>query len=138
MNNPQDGDKAQIISVIDRFYEIISGNSTSERNWADFTALFSKNASLSTVSGNGELRTLNVQDYVDVLGGFLKKNDFWERGSCKQITISGHIAYVDSTYEASLESDFQTTMQRGTNLIQLASIDGKWQIVSMLWEDIVD
>ena len=137
MSSHEERDKDEIINCIIKFYQLIGGSCTDRRDWSEFSKLFAENATLSMIKNVNEANiiTLNVQGYISMLQKYLENNNFWERGSDFQVTVSNHIASVNSIYEASPQRDFRTTTKRGTNFIQLVKTGDGWKVLSMLWED---
>lgn len=135
MNNEK-----EIQYVIDRFYEIISGNANEERNWSEFRSLFfSWDSSLASMKYNTEkeciTKRLDVESYIKGLIGFLKANDFYEYGFNYEIKVFGSIADVYSEYAAKRKKEDVNIIKRGINLVQLIHDGHAWKVHSMLWQD---
>ncbi|MFZ5351932.1 MAG: hypothetical protein ACOZCL_04300 [Bacillota bacterium] len=130
--------KYEVESIIDKFYEIISGKTGEAREWDMFRALFFTNAVLTPMKyADGECITkvCSLESYIEGLSKFLDKNDFYEYGLNYRIEIYGNIAQVYSEYEAKRTKEDVNIIKSGVNLIQLLN-DGKvWKISSMLWQD---
>ena len=135
MNNER-----EIQYVIDKFYEIISGNADEERNWNEFKSLFfSGDSSLASMRYNTEkkciTKRLDVESYIVGLNNFLKSNDFYEYGFHYEIKIFGSIADVYSEYAAKRKKEDISIIKQGVNLVQLIHDGQAWKIYSMLWQD---
>lgn len=134
MNNEE-----KIREVIDTFYDILSGDTGSERNWHDFKKLFFPDARLIPVafsdSGERVTTTYDVETYIQRLTTLLEKHDFYEYGYNYKIRCHGHIAQIHSLYEAKNNKTDPVPIKRGTNLIHLIFDGSEWKIVNMLWED---
>lgn len=137
MNTLNKNDKRDIITLIDQFYQLLSGSSSDERDWSKFSQLFIKHATLSYIRKQlcNEVVTLNISSYISRLSKVLSNQDFWESGADYQVCVSNHIASVISTYHASSDRQFLTTIKSGKNFILLTKIQHSWKISSMLWED---
>lgn len=135
MNN-----ESVIQSVIDKFYEIISGKAGEERDWDEFRALFfSEDSSLASMKYNDEkvciTKRLDVESYIAGLNNFLKTNNFYEYGFNYKIIAIGSIANVYSEYAAKRKKEDMDIIKHGVNLIQLIQDGQAWKIHSMLWQD---
>ena len=126
--------------VIDRFYEIISGNANEERPWNAFrTLFFSGDSSLASMKYNTEKECItkraDVESYIIGLNSFLKSNDFYEYGFNYEIKVFGSIANVYSEYAAKRKKEDISIIKQGINLVQLIHNGQAWKIHSMLWQD---
>ena len=123
----------EIIRVIDRFYEIISGIAGEERDWDEFESLFCDKASL--MNSKADPHPLDVSSYIVKLNKFLETNDFYEYGLNYDVKVYRNIVYVYSEYEAKESLDDDKLLKKGVNLVHLLRVNEEWKIVSMLWED---
>ena len=134
MNN-----KLEIQRLIDIFYKIISGKVGEERDWNHFKSLFLENAHLMSMKFNNYneciSRPLDVDSYIIGLNKFLETSDFYEYALNYEIKVFRDIAHVYSQYEAKTSLKDCKPTKEGVNLVHLAKVEGKWKIISMLWQD---
>lgn len=134
MNN-----ELEIQRLIDTFYKIISGEKGEQRDWVYFKSLFFENAQLMSMKFNNQNDCISipvdVDSYIIGLNKFLRANDFYEYGLDYDIKVFGDIAHVYSQYEAKTSLQDCQPVKEGINLVQLAKSEGKWKIISMLWQD---
>jgi hypothetical protein len=135
MNN-----ESLIQSVMDKFYEIISGKAGEEKNWDEFRSLFfSEDSSLASMKYNAEKECItkrqDVESYITGLKKFLKLSNFYEYGFNYEIKVVGSIANVYSEYAAKRKKEDMNIIKHGVNLIQLVYDGHTWKIHSMLWQD---
>jgi hypothetical protein len=53
----------------------------------------------------------------------------------RRAEVFGSIAHVFSTYEARHAADEKAPFARGINSIQLIKDEGRWWVLSMVWDD---
>ncbi|MCC5910815.1 MAG: hypothetical protein JJT76_10300 [Clostridiaceae bacterium] len=132
--------KSEIQEVIDKFYEIISGNAEDERDWNEFRSLFfSGSSSLTLMKYNADneciTKRLDVETYIVGLSNFLKSKDFYEYGFNYEIKMYGSIANVYSEYAAKRKKEDTDIIKHGVNMTQFIHDGQAWKIHSMLWQD---
>lgn len=130
----------EIKCIIDKFYEIISGEAGEERKWDEFRTLFlSGDSSLAPMRFNAEKKCItqrfDVESYIARLNSFLINNDFYEYGFNYEIKQLDSIAHVYSEYEAKRKKEDKEIMKQGKCLVQLVHDGQAWKIHSMLWQD---
>lgn len=130
----------EIQYIVDKFYEIISGEAGEERKWNEFRSLFlSGDSSIAPVKFNvGKeciIQRFDVESYIARLNNFLINNDFYEYGFNYEIKEIDSIAHVYSEYEAKRKKEDKEIIKRGINLVQLVHDGQAWKIHSMLWQD---
>jgi len=76
---------------------------------------------------------LSPQGYVDLASVAFGKDGFFEREIARRTERYGNLVHVFSTYESRRTAN-GTPFARGINSIQLARIDGKWRIISIVWQ----
>ena len=131
-------DTSNIESVLQSFYEVISGFASEERDWDSMRSLFVPGASLipsSIVSGTAFPSALDIEAFVQRLDRFLSQQDFFETGFVHHIERYGNIANVISTYEARHAPTESEPYRRGVNYIQMLSDGNRWWLTSMIWRD---
>lgn len=131
-------DPSGIESVIQAFYEVISGSAGTNREWDKVRALFCPGASLvpsSVVCGSSPPSAISLESCIQRLAGFLSQHDFFETGFIHRMEVYGNIASVISTYEAFRAANGSEPGKRGMNFIQMLRDGNRWRITSMIWRD---
>lgn len=125
-------DVASIDAILRAVYDVISGPAGQKRDWNRMRSLFTANARLMPKGANG-LRSGSVEDYIRMNGPTLEQNGFIERELARRVEQYGDIAHVFSTYEARNRADGPVIM-RGINSLQLVRHQGRWWVVSIMWQ----
>ncbi len=129
----------QIESLINSFYEIISGSTGDLRDWDIFRSLFYQGAFVTPFvkpeANNYGTKVYSVDSYIDKLSGFLYKNDFYECGFNYSVKIFSNICQVESEYKARSDKLYKNILKTGRNYIHLINDGDEWKILSMVWED---
>lgn len=131
-------DVASMDSIVAALYAVISGDAGVARDWDRMRNLFHPAARLmptaTTPEGQGVIRPLTPQDYVDRAGPSLVRDGFHEREIARRVERFGRIAHVFSTYEGRRASTDAEPFLRGINSIQLFHDGTRWWIVSVYWQ----
>ena len=132
-------DHDSIDTLVAALYAVISGPKDQKRDWKRFEALFLPGARLQTLTlgrdGKRRFVTMTPADYVKRSGKWAEGNGLFEKETHRSLDMYGHIAHVFSSYELRVgEVDKQADLT-GINSIQCCQVDGKWRILSLLWED---
>ena len=134
-NNSND----ELINIVNKFFQIISGSSNQSRDWQSFKNLFSSDAILSAsvknMSNEYVLHSWSVDSYIERLDNFLKANDFYEKAENFNIVLSKNIPQLTCNYFASRNKSFSPELKRGLNHIHFIKKDGEWKIINSIWED---
>jgi hypothetical protein len=125
-------DVASIDAILGAVYDVISGPAGQRRDWNRMRSLFTANARLMPKGAAG-LRSGSVEDYITASGPQLEQNGFIEREMARRVEQYGDIAHVFSTYEARNRADGPVFM-RGINSVQLVRHQGRWWVVSIMWQ----
>lgn len=123
-------------AAILKLYSVISGAAGQKRDWEAFKDMFAPEAKMRVVvtrEGKSRLVTLTPDDYVTRSGPVLEKNGFFEKESARKLLSYGDLVHVWSSYEARHTAEDKDPFMRGVNSLQLAKLDGKWKIVSIVW-----
>lgn len=124
-------------AIVSALYASISGDAGVARDWDRFRHLFHPSAKLmptgTDAQGQGTLRPLTPQDYVDRAGPGLVRDGFHEQEIARTDRY-GRIAHVFSTYEARRAATDAQPFMRGINSIQLFDAGNRWWIVSVYWQ----
>ena len=125
-------DVASIDSIMRAVYDVISGPAGQRRDWNRMRSLFTANARLMPYGARG-LRSGSVEDYITSSGPFLEERGFIEHEVARRVEQYSNIAHVFSTYEAR-NSEGGPVILRGINSFQLVRHEGRWWVVSIMWE----
>lgn len=130
-------DKEEIISKIEKFYKIISGDTGEERKWADLEDLFSDDARIKPVRMNPDFcEYMSLSQYRDQLSELFENGSFYETGYNYKVNVFNQIASVHSEYKAVVKEAFLNKHKQGVCFIHLVKHRGGWKISSMLWQDV--
>ena len=131
-------DVASMDAIVAALYASISGDAGVARDWDRFRHLFHPSARLmptgTDAQGQGALRPLTPQDYVDRAGPGLVRDGFHEQEIARRTDRYGRIAHVFSTYDARRAATDARPFMRGINSIQLFDDGTRWWIVSVYWQ----
>jgi hypothetical protein len=131
-----------IDSTIKAFYDVISGEEQSKRNWNQFKYLFSADAKLITSGKNQDgkfkVRYLSPEDYIKSSDKWLTSNGFIEKEIKRKVDLFGNMAHVFSSYEAFHSKEDDGPFLRGINSIQLINDGERWWIVNLYWNNETD
>lgn len=125
-------DVASVDAIMAAVYDVISGPAGERRDWNRMRSLFTANARLMPKGGAG-LRSGSVEDYITSSGPLLEERGFFESEVARRVEQYGDIAHVFSTYEAR-QSENGPVIMRGINSFQLVRHDGRWWVVSIMWQ----
>lgn len=132
-------DAQDIGRLIRAVYACISGPAGAPRDWARFRYLQHPRAlSLRTVveaDGSTRAAVFDVDSYIADVEPFFAANDFHEVETEQRVERFGQIAHVWSKYEARPTADSSTVLKRGANSIQLCHEQGRWWVVSTVWDN---
>ena len=135
-NYPLQKDVLTIDGIIKAFYEVVSGEAGEKRQWERDLSIHNPNAVYSYLDNfNGELKqvTMSLKDFHKETDAMVMETAFYESEINREVRIYGNIAHVWSTYETRLLKNGPVE-RRGINSIQLFFDDGKWSIVSLIFE----
>jgi hypothetical protein len=134
---PRSEDVSSPDAIIKAMYDNISGPA-GKRNWYRERSLFLEGARLipigKRVHKEGELQIMSIDEWIEDAKDFLEENDFYESEIMRQISRFGNIIQAFSTYEAR-NSEGGAPIARGINSIQLLKKDGRWWIVTVMWDN---
>ncbi|HEY9233412.1 MAG TPA: hypothetical protein VIP08_00115 [Phenylobacterium sp.] len=137
--NTQAFDPTDIGAVVDAMYAMISGPA-GPRDWALQAEIFHPDArqmrTWLSEDLRPQIRIMGQADYQADVQSFFDVNAFYEVEIARKIDIFGAMAHVWSAYEAKTSPDDDTPERRGINSIQLfREADGRWRIISMIWDN---
>lgn len=121
-------DVKSITSIIDAYYDVISGSRTDPWQHERDQFLHSKTAVIIRLDNNGQAdsHTLDAE-YMPLL--LMPKEDFYEIELKRTVSQFGNMAQVWSAYEVRTNPEIPSTI-RGLNSIQLHFENGRWFIDS--------
>ncbi|MFD0738401.1 hypothetical protein ACFQZQ_03755 [Lysobacter koreensis] len=132
-------DVQDIGRLVRAIYACISGPAGAPRDWARFRYLHRPEAiSLRTVvhdDGSTTSRVFTQDSYIADVEPFFAGNDFHELDIGHRIERFGQVAHVWSLYEARPAPDSPVLLKRGANSIQLCHEQGRWWVVSTIWDN---
>jgi hypothetical protein len=134
-------DVASPEAIVLALYETVQREPGENYDWPRMRTLFLPTAAMipAVEQTGGEFRVLTVQDFVDwidagtVVGG-ANDRGFQEEQIAQRVERFGDIAQVFSTYQKHFWGD-SNILGRGINSIQLVNKDGRWWIVSVIWDE---
>ena len=87
-------------------------------------------------AGRLDARACVTQDeYIADVEPFFAANDFYEIDIGHRIERFGQVAHAWSLYEARTSPDSPVVIKRGANSIQLCHDQGRWWVVSTIWDN---
>ena len=133
------GDETQIRALITGCYAMVSGPA-GPRDWSRQDEFFhpacrQMRTSLDE-SGRSRIEIMDLDDYAANAGARLQTMDFHEIELDCRIDVFGNMAQAWSRYEAKHHPDDAVPERRGINSFQFyKGPDGRWQIISMIWDN---
>lgn len=130
---------AEVGATVDALYAVISGPAGQKRDWNRLRELFHKDARMVPLvprrgSDGVAAMLITPEDYIQRSGPSLEKEGFYEQEIHRELQLFGDFAHVWSTYEGRRALDDEQPFLEGINSIQLVRVDGRWQVLSLLWE----
>ncbi len=129
-------DVASVDAIIAALYDVISGPAEMQRDWKRMRYLFATEARLRAVragkDGQASLLAMTIDDYVKRVEKPFMENGFFESELYRATEQYGHVTHAFSTYESRHTAD-GPVVARGINSIQIANYEGRFWIVSILW-----
>lgn len=128
---------SSVNSVIKNLYQSLTYIHGKEPNLKEFKKLFIKGARLIHVKNDKYVTmtpdTFAVQFKNQINNGFLKS--YVEHEVSRKTDTLGNVVHVFSMYKANFMTDNGTGHEHGINSIQLMKSNGRWWIVSILWDE---
>jgi hypothetical protein len=138
MSTPTSQDEQQIRDVIIECYAMISGPA-GPRDWSRQDAIFHPDSRQMRTSldenGDAQIAIMSLGDYEESAGKTLMNMDFYELEIDCRIDVFGNMAQAWSLYEAKHHPDDETPERRGINSFQFYKDNGRWMIMSMIWDN---
>ncbi|PQJ82005.1 hypothetical protein [Polaribacter glomeratus] len=121
-----------IDSIINAYYDVVSGSSNEPWEFERDNFIHSKNAFITRFDENGKAETHSLEaEYIPV--GLSPKEDFYEKELKRLVSKYGNIAQVWSAFEIRTDPKTESNI-RGLNSIQLHFENGRWWIDSWTCE----
>ena len=124
-------------SIIDTMYELISGRTTTPRDWETWKSLHVAGARLipieNTPDGSRIARVMTPDEFAVSRSRFFEQHDFFEWETAREERHYGQLAHVWSSYEAAHEPRGRI-IRKGANSIQLWNDGKRWWILSVAWD----
>jgi len=134
---PRPADVSSPDAIIKAMYETISGPA-GPRNWYRERSLYVEGARLipigKRINKDGGLEIMSIEEWIEDAKTFLEENDFYETEIMRKMHCYGNIIQAFSTYESRNDPDSKP-IARGINSIQLLKKDGRWWIVTVMWDN---
>ena len=134
---PRPEDVSSPDAIIKAMYDTISGPA-GKRNWHRLRSLYLDGARLiptgKRVHKEGELQVMSIDEWIEDVTDFFAENPFYEKEIVRHFDRFGNIIQAFSTYEARDKPD-GAPIGRGINSIQLLFHQGRWWIVTVMWDN---
>ena len=133
---PLEKDIATIDGIIKAFYEVVSGDAGEKRQWERDISIHNPKAIysyLDIIDGELQQVTMSLQDFHKRTDAMVMETAFYESEIYREVRLFGNIAHVWSTYETRLVKN-GVVARKGINSIQLFFDNGKWSIISLIFE----
>lgn len=134
---PDPADVASIDAIITALYDVISGDAGEPRDWDRFRSLFYENARLIAMSRNAEgaraAVTMDPPAWIARAEPAFARAGFHEQEIGRSVETFGDIAHAFSAYQ-SVRAVGEPPFTRGVNSIQLLRENGRWWIVTVMWD----
>ncbi len=128
-------------TIVSAMYEIVTRRPGEPFDWDRFRTLCLPDARLipNTEQTGGVSQVFSVEDFTRWADGFMPiggpdDKGLQEEEIARRIERYGDIAQVFSTYQTRFWNDPEI-LARGINSIQLVHRDGRWWVVSVIWDE---
>lgn len=119
-------------TIIDAYYDVISGSSNDPWQFERDKYIHAENAVITKLDENGKAESHSLEaEYIPLLSS--PKEDFYEKELKRKVSQFGNIAQVWSAFEVRTDPKVASTT-RGLNSIQLHYENGRWWIDSWTCE----
>jgi hypothetical protein len=137
MHSPDAPIADSIDAAIREIYAVISGPQGAPREWARYETLFSPAARLVIVHALNDklvaVEALTPEEYRASRDCLLVARGFVEAETGRETCVHGRVAHVFSRFEGRQSTD-GALVATGWNSIQLIWSEGRWKVMSILWE----
>lgn len=140
LSDAANSDSASIALVLSKLYQSISFSPPDEADWEGFRRLCVPYALLvhAPASAEGSPVVLDPDTFIarykeNVARSELATRGFFEREIWRRVETFGNVAHVFSAFEAGFANG--EVFARGVNSIQLLQANGRWWVLTILWDD---
>ena len=134
---PRPEDVSSPDTIIKAMYECISGPA-GKRNWHRLRSLYLDGARLiptgKRLHKEGDLQVMSIDEWIEDVQDYFAENNFYENEIVRHMDRFGNIIQAFSTYEARNILD-GAPIARGINSFQLLNYEGRWWIVTVVWDN---
>ncbi|MBF7091830.1 hypothetical protein IUY40_09775 [Flavobacterium sp. ALJ2] len=134
---PLKEDVTTINGIMKATYEAVSGEAGEKRQWERDLSLHDPNAIYSFPLENAAEKlqhtTMTLKEFHKETDDMVAKTAFYENEINREVRVFGNIAHVWSTYETRLVKNGPVA-RRGINSIQLYYNEGRWWIISWIFD----
>jgi hypothetical protein len=134
---PRDEDVSSPAAIIKALYDTISGPA-GKRNWYRLRSLYIDGARLipigKRVHKDDGFAIMTVDEFILDAQDYLAENDFYEKEVVCKTHRFGDMIHAFSTYECRTSPE-AAPFARGINGIQLLFREGRWWIVTVMWDN---
>jgi hypothetical protein len=125
-------DVKSLDSIINAYYDVVSGSSSEHWEFERDKFIHSKNAVITRLDENGKAESHSLEaEYIPI--GLSPKEDFYEKELKRKVSKHGNIAQVWSAFEIRTDPKTESNV-RGLNSVQLHYENGRWFIDSWTCE----
>lgn len=125
-------DVKSIATIVDAYYDVVSGSSKAHWQFERDKYIHSPNAVITRLDENGKAESHALEaEYVPLV--LAAKEDFYEKELKRTVSQFGNIAQVWSAFEIRTDPEIATIV-RGLNSIQLHYENDRWFIDSWTCE----
>jgi len=128
--------------IIHALYHCISFEPGNEPNWSQLRNLFLPQGQLLKAGALDmqDSPVLHIDDFIEKTRAFvgeslLQRRGFVETEIMRKTEGFGRIAHIFSTYESRFATGPGKPLARGTNSVQMLRKDGRWWLVSVVWDE---
>ena len=144
---PRDpADVDTIDHIMAAIYDVISGPAGQQRDWDRFRSLFLPDGRLGPMrlaapatadrpAHKTDILFLTPEDYAKRNDPYFKTHGFFEHSIANRVEEFGNLVSVWSSYESRHTAADATPFARGINSLNLIHAQGRYWIVSILWDE---
>lgn len=126
-----------IADLLHRLYAVISFEEGGEPDMEGLKSLFSPFGRITRVTPEG-VDYLDPEGFLGMIRSMLEfgaYTSFHEFELAREVRTFGDVAQVWSFYETRRHQKALRPLGRGVNSIQLIRVDGRWFVLSLLWDE---
>jgi hypothetical protein len=131
-------DRTDFRDLTRALYQVVSAP-PGERNWNGIRGYYHPDARLarSGVDPDGSpfARVMSLDAYIENVEQLLKDARFSEVELSQEAVVFGNVARLTSVYGFTWQSPTEVRQGRGVNFFTLIREDGRWRIMSIVWDN---